>query len=89
MKSPSSTYDRREVERGMLKFFMCFLKIFIIGERYRAEKMGDSEEPWLTPTFVGKGGDMKLFHIYTVLHPTRYFLKKLVMHLSKPALVRI
>ena len=37
------------------------------GERYSVERMGDSVEPWPTPTLTSNEGEERLFHKYFVL----------------------
>ena len=48
------------------KFFTLFLNVFMIGAMYIAEMIGESAEPWSTPTLVLKDGEEKLFHVYVV-----------------------
>jgi len=42
------------------------LNIFIIGARYKADRIGERVEPWPTPTFTLKGGKVKEFYEYEV-----------------------
>jgi len=51
---------------SLLRFLILFLNVFTIGARYNANRMGERVEPWPTPTFTLKGGDVKEFHEYEV-----------------------
>ena len=39
----------------------------MIGAKYKADKMGERAEPWPTPTFTLKEGEVKVFQEYKVV----------------------
>ena len=43
----SSTNERMEI--GILRFFRCFSRMCKNGERYKADKIGESADSWPTP----------------------------------------
>ena len=49
-------------ETGIFRLFNLFSKIWKIGERYRADKMGKSTELYSTPILTLKDRENKLFH---------------------------
>jgi len=55
------------MEIGILRFLNLFSRIYRSGERYKVDKMGDSADPWPTPTLTLKKGDERSFHKYFVL----------------------
>jgi len=58
---------KERMEIGILRFLNLFSRIYRSGERYNMDKMGDSADPWPTPTLISKEGDERLFHKYFVL----------------------
>ena len=44
-----------------LRFFILFLKVFMIGARYIAERIEKRAEPWPTLMLLLKAGKEKLF----------------------------
>ena len=65
IKSSSSTKEKMEI--GILRFLNLFSKMYRSGEIYNMDKMGESVDPWPTPTLISKEGDERLFHKYFVL----------------------
>ena len=59
-KSPPSI--KKIKETGIFRLFNLFSKIWKIGERYRADKMGESTELHSTPILTLKDRENKLFH---------------------------
>ena len=59
-KSPPSIKEIKET--GIFRLLNLFSKIWKIGERYRADKMGESTELYPTPTPTLKDRENKLFH---------------------------
>ena len=57
---PSSTKEMKDV--GIFKFFNWFSKINIKDERYRADNIGESAEPWPTPMLILNISEERLFH---------------------------
>ena len=53
---------KKMIEIGILRFLRQFSKIYRKGERYKADKIGESADLWPTPTFISKIGEEKLFH---------------------------
>ena len=48
------------------RFFILFLKVFIIEAMYIVEIIGERAEPWPTLTLVLNDGEENLFHAYVV-----------------------
>jgi len=69
MNRLSSTKERKEI--GILRFFKCFSRMWKIGERYKADKMGERAKPCLTPILILQKGEEKLFYKYFVFLPIR------------------
>ena len=69
IKSSSSTKERNET--GIFRFFALFSKIWKIREKYNAERIGESTEPWPTPMSMQKKGEVKLFQKYCVFLPIK------------------
>ena len=44
-----------------LRFFILFLKVFMIGARYIAKRIGKRAKPWSTLMLLLKAGEEKLF----------------------------
>ena len=65
MKRPLSMNERMEI--GGLRFLNLFSIMYISGERYKEDKMGDNADPWPTPTLTSNGGEERSFHRYFVL----------------------
>ena len=65
IKSPFSMKERMEI--GILRFLNLFSKMYRSSEIYNVDKMGESAEPWPTPTLISKEGEERLFHKYFVL----------------------
>ena len=59
------------IKIGIFRFFNIFSRIWKIGERYKADKIGDKEEPCLTPMSTLKWDEEKLFKRYFVFIPIR------------------
>lgn len=59
MRRLSST--KEIVEIGIFRFFNWFLKIWKIGKRYKAEKIGERADSCLIPISTLKKGEEKLF----------------------------
>jgi len=57
---PLSTNKRIEI--GILRFLRCFSRICKNGERYKANRIGESADPWPTPTLTSKLGEDRSFH---------------------------
>jgi len=57
---PSSTNERIEI--GILRFLRHFSRMCKNGERYKANKIGESTDPWPTPMLTLKLGEDKSFH---------------------------
>jgi len=60
MNSPSSINKRKET--GIFRFFILFLKMWKIRAIKRADKIGDSANPWPTPISTEKKDEVNLFH---------------------------
>ena len=60
IKRPSSTKEIKDV--GIFSFFNWFSKMNIKGERYRADNIGESAEPWPTPTLILNISEKRLFY---------------------------
>jgi len=69
MKSPSSIKEMTET--WIFRFFNLFSKMWKIGNRYNANRIGERAEPWSTPTLILKKGEKKLFQKYLVFCSTR------------------
>ena len=65
IKSPFSMKERMDI--GILRFLNLFSKMYRSGEIYNVDKIGESADPWPTPTLILKEGDERLFHKYFVL----------------------
>jgi len=52
MNRPLLTNDRIEVEIGIVRFLLLFSQIFKMDTKYRAERMGDRNDPCSTLTPV-------------------------------------
>jgi len=61
MIRPSSTKERMEM--GIFRILRCFSRIYKNGVKYKAERIGERADPWLTPMFTSKFGDIKLFQM--------------------------
>ena len=48
------------------RFFIFYLKVFMIGARYIAERIGERAESWSMLTLVLNKEEEKLFHEYVV-----------------------
>ena len=57
---PSSTNKRIEI--GILRFLRYFSRMCKNGERYKANRIGESADPWPTPMLTSKLGKNRLFH---------------------------
>ena len=42
-----------------------------MGDKYKADKMGERADPWSTPTSTLKKGEEKLFQKYLVFLPIK------------------
>ena len=62
---------KESVEIGIFRFFNCFSKMWKIGEKYKAERIGERAKPCLTPISTLKKGEEKSFQRYLVFLPTR------------------
>ena len=60
MNRPLSTKERKET--GIFRFFILFSKMWKIGAMKRADRMGESADPWPTPIFAEKKDKVKPFH---------------------------
>jgi len=58
---PSSTNKRIEI--GIFRFLRCFSRMCRNGERYKADKIGESADPCPTPTLTLKLGEERSFHM--------------------------
>jgi len=56
-----STKERISIGISLLRLFILFLNVFMIGARYKADKMGDNVEPWPTLILMSNGGEERLF----------------------------
>ena len=52
---PLST--KNKMETGIFRFFKWISRMWSREERYKAERMGERAEPWLTPTLTLKNGE--------------------------------
>jgi len=59
------------IEIRIFRFFNLFSKVCKIGERYKANKIGDKMELCLIPTSILKRKEEKLFQKYFVFILTR------------------
>ena len=59
MRRPLSTKNRIEILRS--RFFKRFSRIWRNSKRYKAESMGESANPWPTPTSMSNRQEEKLF----------------------------
>ena len=57
---PSSTNERIEI--GILRFLRYFSRMCKNKERYKANKIEESTDPWPTPTLTSKLGEDKSLH---------------------------
>jgi len=61
MMRPLST--KKMIEVGILRFLRRFSKIYIKGERYKEERIGERAEPWPTPMLTSNIREEKVFYI--------------------------
>jgi len=59
IKRPLSTKDK--MKTGIFRFFKQISRMWSRGERYKAKRMGERVELWLTPMLILKNGEEKLF----------------------------
>jgi len=45
---------KERMEIGILRFLNLFSRIYRSGERYSVDKIGESADPWPTPTLISK-----------------------------------
>jgi len=57
---PSSTNKRIEI--GILRFLRHFSRMCKNREKYKADKIGESADPWSTPTLTSKLGKDRSFY---------------------------
>jgi len=57
---PLSTNKRIEI--GILRLLRYFSRMCKNGERYKANKIGERANPWLTPMLTLKLGEDRSFH---------------------------
>jgi len=53
-------------EIGIFRFFNLFSRVWKIGEKYKADKIGDKTEPYLILISILKRKEEKLFQKYFV-----------------------
>jgi len=56
-----STKEKMSVRIFSIRFHILFLKVFMIGAKYIAERIEERAEPWPTPTLVLNAKEEKLF----------------------------
>ena len=67
----SSSFIKEMTETWIFRFFNIFSKMWKIGNRYNANRIGERAKPWPTPTSILKKGEKKLFQKYLVFYFTR------------------
>jgi len=56
-------FMNKRMEIGIFRFLRCFSRIYKNRVRYRADKMGERADPWLTLILISKSGECKSFQI--------------------------
>ena len=56
------SFTNERIEIGILRFLRHFSRMCKNKERYKADKIGESTDPWPTPMLTLKLGEDKSFH---------------------------
>jgi len=56
------SFMKKMIETGILRFLRHLSRIYKKEERYKADRIGERADSWLTPMFTLKVGDEMLFH---------------------------
>ena len=66
----SLLFIKEIIEIEIFRFFNFFSKIWKIGEKYKADRIGDKAEPYTTPILILKKEEEKLFQRYFIFLST-------------------
>ena len=59
------------MDTGIFKIFNYFSRIWRIGDKYKADRIGERANSWPTPILTLKKGEEKLFQKYLVFLPIK------------------